>query len=1311
MSPPDVNASQSLPLDPILGYLNLSAGNPDAGFQRNVNLAYAALAETGVPRPWQALHDALVTRLEHLRASGAAAFRDAAQAVAVLHLTFAVVCPAYRRHHADLLAHLTDGDLYTPFFLARVCEAVLARATSSLRPSASASADEEEGPAVTAILDRLNDFVGYRPAAILETRIDADVYSHERVRPVPLFIRGAGVAWGRHRDLVSRALDILSATDRDILLDAGFDPEQLEELALDPRAYDQGHPVNKRPNYVFGEWDPHQVDGQGRYNRFVVRSVLLEALAQRIANTGGLSATEVLDEEAAVLAATILMAAGVTGPGPGAHDSTTTLATLRPRIARYRDAYYVRLLERLRGPHADRLRREAAGRQPLAAARQHLNEYLARHRSAQAQQRQVALLFAEMGFADRARREAARIPAASARILSAIGAAGAEAQAAADRGDLAAAAQGPGKAQELLRRGIDCGALADPWNVLGFQGLFPLSPAREDSVRDTRIDDLVGAVRGMVELAGRLMADAAAAGAADVADGLAARLRHLAAWWDRFATTEVSGVPYLRGTDEASSAEHVARALAAWHQAGAAAADVAFWKRHVAGFRSARAYAQVVDALLSRSDHRAALGLLVSWVGKGSEVGFGHGEHSFSALVLRWLFGVLADEAAADSAERWRLVRKGFDQLEANAEDYWQVPTWSAAEELPLPSRTEDGDDVVGAAYEDVTYRDSADSVEGALAGGGEAGPDRFALDAEAEPLSARLGFLSALARLWHAAAIGLLRQVQLPAAMADAVGEWHRQARANVPDLTRLAGAIQAVDVARPIGVSFEATVEYDRRRTLKASLSDAVIGVACDTWFAASALAGLNPNSEKALDKGSYPWERAAARLEHAIWAGSASAARAALVEFVGPFRDEQLLMRPPDNPASPTRTLRTRIAQRTVQVLVTALPRLGLLRETYHVLREARAMERHEAVPEGAVSGFAVLFQAAEQAVVQCLARSTPADDRRLAAALEAVMNSLLLLWGEHSRTLRLSTIEALSPAEWDEVYAFVRRYGRDLFDVRFLTLAHLRGLLHQGVGRYLERLRQDADPLRPLRLVEELEAGAADPARAEWCLGVVARALVEHYDDYKDYNLSGAQSDYGDRLTILFDFLRLRASYDRRAWLFQPITWIHDVLARAGRDAAARDCQALLARLAGPLADQHLAALDQLEQRHGLRLPGVRDRLEERFLDPLVVGRLGALVEPAMREQAPAGGPAFDRFAEALDQRAARPAGVGFETPAWIERLAAEVRRVRGARSGLAHAVESYLLPPARVLSADELSRELQTWDAAPWPAKPDGDPGV
>ena len=56
----------------------------------------------------------------------------------------------------------------------------------------------------------------------------------------------------------------------------------MDELAFDPRAYDFDHPANKRPNYHFGQWDPHLIDNQGRYRRFVVQQVTLDALMQRL---------------------------------------------------------------------------------------------------------------------------------------------------------------------------------------------------------------------------------------------------------------------------------------------------------------------------------------------------------------------------------------------------------------------------------------------------------------------------------------------------------------------------------------------------------------------------------------------------------------------------------------------------------------------------------------------------------------------------------------------------------------------------------------------------------------------------------------------------------------------------------------------------------------------------------------------------------------------------------------------------------------------------------------------------------------------
>src|SRR5438132_59485 len=304
MSDSTANLESAVPISVILGYLNFSEGKPDSRFQRRLNDAYAVLAQgadgprsESSRRPWQALYEILVRRLEELKKEGGA-FQDARQADAVMDLTFNRVLPAYRRHHQDLLAHLSDAELFQPFFLARVVEAVLAQGAHAPR------SEEAVNSIVTGALNQLNDYVGYRPIAILETRPKGEPYAHERVRPIPLYIRGAGVAWGPYQPLIERTIQVLQAVDPAILADASFDMDLLDVLALDPRAYDQSHPAGRPRNYIFGEWDPHDLDDQGRYRRFVVRGVVLEALVEWVQAQGSQSVglDETLVQAAAVLA-------------------------------------------------------------------------------------------------------------------------------------------------------------------------------------------------------------------------------------------------------------------------------------------------------------------------------------------------------------------------------------------------------------------------------------------------------------------------------------------------------------------------------------------------------------------------------------------------------------------------------------------------------------------------------------------------------------------------------------------------------------------------------------------------------------------------------------------------------------------------------------------------------------------------------------------------------------------------------------------------------------------------------------------------
>ena len=214
-----------------------------------------------------------------------------------------------------------------------------------------------------------------------------------------------------------------------------------------------------------------------------------------------------------MLAGTILMGAGVSGSGPSYHDSTVTLSKLVPRIARYRDAFYQRLLKALPGPHGERLREEAEKRQqPFAGVRQYLNQAIATQRAAHLQDRRLAQLYAAMGYPTAAREQAAKISAPAVRFGTEIRIRQTEAGFAADRNEPADAATLLGEVEDLLRRGIDCGALIDPWNILGYQGLFPIFPGREDTVRDPRAEELIHQIGRQFDLYAKATAAAAVAG-------------------------------------------------------------------------------------------------------------------------------------------------------------------------------------------------------------------------------------------------------------------------------------------------------------------------------------------------------------------------------------------------------------------------------------------------------------------------------------------------------------------------------------------------------------------------------------------------------------------------------------------------------------------------------------------------------------------------------------------------------------------------------------------------------------------------------
>src|SRR5262249_16459942 len=148
---------------------------------------------------------------------------------------------------------------------------------------------------------------------------------------------------------------------------------------------------------------------------------------------------------------------------------------------------------------------------------------------------------------------------------------------------------------------------------------------------------------------------------------------------------------------------------------------------------------------------------------------------------------------------------------------------------------------------------------------------------------------------------------------------------------------------------------------------------------------------------------------------------------------------------------------------------------------------------------------------------------------------------------------------------------------------------------GVGAYLDYQIQNPDPLKPVLLVDELNSRIGRPEAERW-LEVILQTLLENHDNLYDFNQTVAQANDGEDLYQLVHLLRLEASYERNAWQLRPLNLVHEVLARKHPQAASlwREQVEILCR---QNADDHLAELTRLENAHSIRLPTIRDRLEE------------------------------------------------------------------------------------------------------------------
>jgi hypothetical protein len=293
-----------------------------------------------------------------------------------------------------------------------------------------------------------------------------------------------------------------------------------------------------------------------------------------------------------------------------------------------------------------------------------------------------------------------------------------------------------------------------------------------------------------------------------------------------------------------------------------------------------------------------------------------------------------------------------------------------------------------------------------------------------------------------------------------------------------------------------------------------------------------------------------------------------------------------------------------------------------------------------------------------------RATWRNDQIVTLASDLVQR-YLKLWLTHSRSMRLSSVEEMTEASvWKHVRTFIESYGADLLHAKTLTLGNVRTILEGGVESFLDHLDDNRDPLHPVKLLDDLYAGVIDSERAMTYLEMIYETVVDKFDRYVEYNTTTTHSDYGEKFYCLLDFLRVESAYERDAWNLTPIGLCHELLSECGRHVAARTWELDFRDRSASVAQKHLARLRTLEKKYGMRLPSISDRLEERFVKPLAVNRMRALLPRAWQDARRGLIPsrAFAALQAEIDDYLTTTNGSGIDVPGWLRTLEREVARL-------------------------------------------------
>jgi hypothetical protein len=709
----------------------------------------------------------------------------------------------------------------------------------------------------------------------------------------------------------------------------------------------------------------------------------------------------------------------------------------------------------------------------------------------------LASVLARLGRIDAAERLVGFVPAASARMLARITSRIVIAQGMCRRGDknsLQKAVEILSEAKNLLMRGIHCGALVDPWNILGFAGQFPLHEPGGEALPDSRVDDLIGSVGNLLECACLTWQRSCLESNENIAKKASGLVEELASWWDQYATTSVGGIPHLSGIEMVQSAREVVTVLEERRTTAPVPLPPTFWRDAVADFSSARTHAAAADALLQEKDFDAAMGLLVHWITllEGDEID--HSGNSWLVAAHRWLRSALTDLSDSGCSR----VRRFLELVEANTAGLTEMIDIAASGQEPrsrdesgaaLSDETDDDqigtDESVASAYESMVWQDSTDD-----------GTDGGMLDVDlpagaSNPVVAveeAADFLTGVIVMFRQTIVtGCLDaaagRIETSAVEIDSLRGWRQTLRRLRQAMVRAAMHIISRDQQQPPGMT---VTEFDRLRWQRDIAAERLVEAALQTgetiWMLSARIAiaqgAVRKTNHSDDEANRFPSKimpkPAVGKLLAAVFVDDQPIIHQQMERIRHHLRGKTVLYVPLARGGRADRVFAARMRERLLERLVAVLPRRGLVEETIGLVRLAKKLESRRPPGAASVSEFDRVFESATTALVGRIVASAPiagpseaepssvVTTQRILDGLAILIPKLLETWTTHARQLRLSVLERVrDDKSFQFVKEFIKHYGDGLFTQHLLTPSSLRSILRGGVRPYLERLiKQDA-----------------------------------------------------------------------------------------------------------------------------------------------------------------------------------------------------------------------------------------------------------